>query len=110
MIYDLLLVLWHECAGSCYKVSQTLLFVLHTRALLCPPEYSHHICHLSIMAYKAKYKYELAMAAGVSSETFRKWLKTDSNELEAMGISPRQQLLTPKAVRYLCEKYDIDLE
>ena len=62
------------------------------------------------MSYKAKYKYELAMAAGVSSETFRRWLKTDSDELKAMGIAPRQQLLNPKAVRYLCEKYDIDFE
>ena len=61
------------------------------------------------MKYKAMYKYELAQAAGVSSETFRRWLKSDSDELVAMGIAPRQQLLPPKAVRYLCEKYDIEV-
>ena len=60
--------------------------------------------------YKAKYKNELARAAGVSLDTFRRWLKSDNSVLEEMGITPRQQLLPPIAVRYLCEKYDIDIE
>ena len=55
------------------------------------------------------YKYELANAAGVSSETFRRWLKSDRTFLSSMGITPKQQLLPPKAVRYLCEKYDIEV-
>jgi len=88
------------------NVESNFLFV-HPR---CPRFYVLRILFFHSMAYKAKYKYELAMAAGVSSETFRKWLKTDSSVLDAMGIAPRQQLLTPKAVRYLCEKYDIDIE
>ena len=59
--------------------------------------------------YKAMYKNELARAAGVSMAVFRVWTKTDKQALEAMGITPRQQLLPPVAVRYLCEKYDIDV-
>ncbi len=60
-------------------------------------------------SYKAMYKYELAAAAGVSSETFRKWLLTDRPVLESMGITPKQQLLPPRAVRYLCDKYCIEI-
>ena len=41
--------------------------------------------------------------------TFRTWLKSDKQALDAMGITPRQQLLPPVAVRFLCEKYDIDI-
>ena len=61
------------------------------------------------MTYKAMYKNELARAAGVSRTVFRVWLKADKQALEAMGITPRQQLLPPVAVRYLCEKYVIDV-
>ena len=60
-------------------------------------------------SYKAMYKYELAAAGGVSSETFRKWLLTDRPVLESMGITPKQQLLPPRAVRYLCDKYCIEI-
>lgn len=59
--------------------------------------------------YKSMYKYELANAAGVSSETFRRWLKSDKAFLASMGLKPKQQLLPPKVVRYLCEKYDIEV-
>ena len=63
------------------------------------------------------YKNEIARAAGVSTATFRRvstatfrtWMKSDKQALETMGITPRQQLLPPVAVRYLCEKYDIDI-
>ena len=63
----------------------------------------------AIMAYKAMYKNELARAAGVSTAVFRTWIKSDKQALEIMGITPRQQLLPPVAVRYLCEKYVIDV-
>lgn len=61
------------------------------------------------MSYKSMYKNELARAAGVSTATFRVWLKSDKQALDEMGIAPRQQLLPPIAVRYLCEKYAIDI-
>ena len=60
-------------------------------------------------AYKAMYKSELARAAGVSGETFRKWLQSDKQQLTAMGVTLYQQLLPPNAVRYICEKYCIDV-
>ena len=59
--------------------------------------------------YKSMYKSELAEAAGVSMSTFKRWLKTDKQQLKAMGCLPRSKLLNPAAVKYLCEKYVIDL-
>lgn len=53
-------------------------------------------------------KSELAVAAGVTPDTFRKWLKTDKEVLTEMGIAPQQHILPPHAVRYLCEKYNIE--
>ena len=43
------------------------------------------------------YKNEIARAAGVSRAVFRVWLKADKQALEAMGITPKQQLLPPVA-------------
>ena len=60
-------------------------------------------------SYKSMYKCELARAAGVSSETFRKWLISDRAVLMQMGIAPKQQILPPCAVRYICDKYCIDV-
>lgn len=58
---------------------------------------------------KSRTKIELARAAGVSPETFRRWLKSDRAFLEANNIQPTTKLLPPKVVKYLCEKYAIDL-
>ncbi len=61
------------------------------------------------MNYKAMYKSELAEAAGVTPETFRRWLQTDKEMLRDMRVSPRQRLLPPQVVAYICEKYCINL-
>lgn len=58
---------------------------------------------------KSYSKIELARAAGVSGETFRRWLRTDADFLRANHITPKTKLLPPHVVRYLCEKYDIEL-
>lgn len=58
---------------------------------------------------KACTKYELAAAAGVSTDTLRRWLKTDKAFLEEHGIRPKTKMLPPVVVKYLCEKYCIDL-
>ena len=58
---------------------------------------------------KSYTKSELARAAGVSVETFRRWLMTDRTFLEAHHVTTRSKVLPPRVVRYLCEKYDIDL-
>ena len=57
---------------------------------------------------KSYTKAELSRAAGVSPETFRRWLKSDRAFLEANNIQPTTKLLPPKVVKYLCEKYDIE--
>ena len=54
-------------------------------------------------------KIELSRAAGFSPETFRRWLKSDRAFLEANGIRPTTKLFPPKVVKYLCEKYDIEI-
>ena len=56
------------------------------------------------------YKNEIARAAGVSLGTFRSWLRTDTEALRQMGVSPSTKILPPVAVRYLCEKYCIDTD
>ena len=58
---------------------------------------------------KAYTKVELAAAAGVSTQTFRRWLKTDEPYLCAHNVRSTTKLLPPKVVRYLCDKYAIDL-
>ena len=55
------------------------------------------------------YKFELAMAAGVSTSTFHRWLINDQIVLQNMDIAPHAKLLPPSAVKYICDKYCIDL-
>lgn len=62
------------------------------------------------MKYKALYKYELADYAGVSPKTFRKWLSDCENDLKEFGYDKNDNILSPGAVRFLCEKYVIILE
>ena len=59
---------------------------------------------------KSYTKIELARAAGVSGETFRRWLRTDAAFLRANHITPKTKILPPHVVKYLCEKYDIEVE
>jgi len=58
---------------------------------------------------RSMYKSELADAAGVCRQTFSRWLRTDRDALLAMGVCPSAHLLPPCAVRYLADKYAIDL-
>lgn len=58
---------------------------------------------------KAMYKSELAEAAGVTRDTFRRWLRSDADYLRSQGLGPKAKVLPPQVVRYLSEKYDIEL-
>ena len=58
---------------------------------------------------KSHTKIELARAAGVCPDTFRRWLKTDRAFLEANGVTPTTKLFPPKVVKYLCENYAIEI-
>ena len=58
---------------------------------------------------KAMYKSELAAAAGVTHDTFRRWLRSDADYLRSQGLSPKAKMLPPQVVAYLVEKYNIEL-
>ena len=58
---------------------------------------------------KAMLKSELAAAAGVTHDTFRRWLHSDADYLRSQGLGPKAKMLPPQVVRYLSEKYDIEL-
>lgn len=58
---------------------------------------------------RAMSKTELANAAGVSRDTFRRWLKTDEAYLRAQGVRSTAKVLPPQVVNYLIDKYCIEL-
>ena len=57
---------------------------------------------------KAMYKSELAAAAGVTRDTFRRWLHSDADYLRSQGLNPKAKMLPPQVVAYLVEKYNIE--
>ena len=59
------------------------------------------------MSEKAMYKYELAQLAGVSLKTLSKWLKESETELLKLGYKRTDHILTPKAVKFIKDKYVI---
>ena len=58
---------------------------------------------------KAMHKSELAAAAGVTPDTFRRWLRSDADFLHSQGISSKAKMLPPQVVTYLVQKYDIEV-
>ncbi|MBO5345927.1 MAG: hypothetical protein J6A44_03355 [Paludibacteraceae bacterium] len=60
--------------------------------------------------YKAMYKCELARAAGVSLTTLRQWCQENHSQLCDYGYHPNDKLLSPGAVKFLCEKYVIEVK
>ena len=59
---------------------------------------------------KAKSKSKLADAAGVSLDTLREWCKPYQKQLETMGLKPNARVLPPNVVKFLAEKYCIDID
>ena len=53
---------------------------------------------------KAKMKFEIAQAAGMSSPTLSRWLHSHRMNLQALGVRPTQKLLPPRAVEYVCRE------
>jgi len=62
------------------------------------------------MSTKSKLKSEIAAMAGVSLSTLGRWLKTESETLEKMGVHQYTKVVPPKAVQYICDKYGIDID
>ena len=58
---------------------------------------------------RAMSKSELANAAGVSRDTFRRWLQTDADYLAQQHVKPTAKVLPPQVVSYLIDKYCIEL-
>ena len=72
------------------------------------------ICCIYIIMYKLKnmkamYKSELAAYAGVSTGTLRRWLIPYRQQLNEIGVKPKDQLLSPKAVKFICDQLSIDI-
>ena len=57
---------------------------------------------------RSAHKNELAEAAGVNYRTFQRWLSLNRERLAELGVSPRRQLLPPRAVDWICRQYGID--
>ena len=55
------------------------------------------------------YKFELAAYAGITSKTLRRWTEPFDEKLARFGVYPSSRLLTPAAVKFICEKLAIDL-
>ena len=55
------------------------------------------------------YKSELARLAGVSANTFRRYLNSRRDVLAQMGVAPRAKMLPPKAVKFVVDDYCIDM-
>ena len=58
---------------------------------------------------KSMTKQQLADKAGVSLNTLNKWCKPLQKNLEDIGVQPNARLLPPVAVKFIAEKFCIDL-
>ena len=58
---------------------------------------------------KAMTKQQLAESAGVSVRTLNRWCEPYRQELEEMGLLPMARVLPPHIVKYLSEKFCIDV-
>lgn len=58
---------------------------------------------------KAMLKQELADAAGVNLRTLHRWCQPYREELERMGMKPKMKLLPPHLVKWMCDKFCIDI-
>jgi len=59
---------------------------------------------------KARMKFEIAEACGMSRNTFSRWLADHQQKLSTLGVKPTQRLLPPKAVEYICYELGIHEE
>ena len=55
-------------------------------------------------------KQQLADAAGVSVKVLMSWCRPHRKEFEAMGLKPKDRVLPPRIVKFIAEKFCIDVE
>ena len=53
---------------------------------------------------KAMSKQEIAAAAGISTDTLRRWLAPYQSELEQLGYQSKMRVLPPNIVLFITEK------
>ena len=58
---------------------------------------------------KAMSKQELAERAGVSTRTLNYWCRPYRRELTAMGMRPTMKVLPPHIVKWMAERFCIDV-
>ena len=58
---------------------------------------------------KAMSKQQLADCAGVSVQTLMNWCRRFDTELTSMGMLPNAKLLPPHIVKFITEKFAIDV-
>lgn len=59
---------------------------------------------------KSKSKSEIAQAMGTTTRTLYSWMARHRQRLKSMGVEPRQRLLPPKAVKFICEELGLHQE
>ncbi len=59
---------------------------------------------------KAMSKQQLADAAGVSVKVLMSWCRPHRKEFEAMGLKPKDRVLSPRIVKFIAEKFCIDVD
>ena len=59
---------------------------------------------------KAMSKQQLADAAGVSVKVLMSWCRPYRRNLESMGLKPKDRVLPPHIVKFLAEKFCIDVD
>ena len=58
---------------------------------------------------RAMTKQQLAESAGVTTKTLMSWCEPFLKELETMGMQPHMKVLPPHIVRFITEKFCIDV-
>jgi len=58
---------------------------------------------------KAMYKSELAAYAGVSTKTLRRGLEPYKQQLQELGMRPKDQIINPCALKFICKQLSIDV-
>ncbi len=58
---------------------------------------------------KRIYKSDIALAAGVSTRTFARWMRMHRTELLALGLRPTDKCVNRQALEYICREYDVEL-
>ena len=59
---------------------------------------------------KAMSKQQLADAAGVSVKVLMSWCRPYRRKFEEMGLKPKDRVLPPIIVKFIAEKFCIDIE